>query len=526
MPESGGRPAPRHVGRITFPTDARPHHHRVASVLKGLVALVAAFALAFTGAAWGYVHATNNSLNIVDALDRNSTDIRDAQAQNGDETYLIVGIDSRIGENAEVGAGFSEGPNEGARSDTMMLVNIPANRERVVIVSFPRDLNISRPSCQKWGNYTSQYTDETVPAEDNVKLNSAYYEGGPKCLIKMIQRLSGMRINHFIGIDFVGFEAMVEQVGGVEVCATEPLIDDELGVILAEPGRQTINGQTALNYVRARKVGSEGTNDYGRIKRQQLFLSSLLRQVLSTKVLFDPSRLNGFINAFTEHTFVQNVDTASLLALSRSLQGIDAGHVTFVTIPTAGTNEYVNEIPRPEDMAAIFDAIIDDQPLPGEAPLPADGEGAASDETPADRGTTARAVSAGRVNVQVSNGSYTDGLASTTASALAQYGFQIYSVGDNPEVSEQTVVRYSGGSEDEAVTLASAIPNATLERVTGLGSIVELVLGADFEGSVRSPAQAGRDVTVGAAGSDETAAPAAELPEDLAVTNAADTSCA
>ena len=108
------------------------------------------------------------------------------------------------------------------------------------------------------------------------KLNSAYAFGGPKCLVKVIQKLSGLSVNRFMAVDFAGFAKMVDALGGVEVCSTTPLEDYELGTVLANAGRQTLDGHTALQYVRARQVTTETNGDYGRIKRQQLFLSSLL----------------------------------------------------------------------------------------------------------------------------------------------------------------------------------------------------------------------------------------------------------
>ena len=89
------------------------------------------------------------------------------------------------------------------------------------------------------------------------KLNSAFSFGGPKCLVKEIQKLSGLSINRFIAIDFVGFARMVEALGGVEVCSSTPLQDYELGTVLDHAGRQVIDGPTALNYVRARQVTTE-----------------------------------------------------------------------------------------------------------------------------------------------------------------------------------------------------------------------------------------------------------------------------
>ena len=148
---------------------------------RAAAALIAVCALALTGAAWQWQSAKNKLLNTIAALDPGSSDIRDPNAQTGDENFLIVGADSRIGANAEVGAGDTS-MVEGARADTIMLVNIPANRKRVVAVSFPRDLAITPMNCQAWdpetGKYGPDYDRDNRECSDNenpptTKLNSA-----------------------------------------------------------------------------------------------------------------------------------------------------------------------------------------------------------------------------------------------------------------------------------------------------------------------------------------------------------------
>ncbi len=454
-------------------------------------------------------------------LDTDSSDIVDPGGQTGDETYLIVGTDTRAGAAGQVGAGTVEDA-EGARSDTVMLVHVPADRSRVVAVSFPRDLDVERPVCEGWDNNTGTYTGEMYPAADGDKLNATYALGGPKCLVKVIQKLSGVKIRHFVGMDFAGFESMVDEVGGVQVCVPQPLIDGELGTVLPVAGNQTLDGRKALDYVRARHVDAEGNGDYGRIKRQQLFLSALLREAMSSKVLFDPGKLNGFINAFTRATFVENMDTKSLLTLGQSLRNVDAGAVTFITVPTAGTNDWGNEIPRLDDIKDIFQAIIDDEPLPGEK-RDAEKSDTDSAHTPAPA-PTQLAVAPNEVSLQVSNGSGVSGLAASTADRLAAYGFQIYSVGNYTDSSTQTLVRFSAGNEAEAATVASSIPGAVLEQASGLGAIVEVVLGTAFDRTLTAPAEAGESVSsppTRIAESEEV-----ELPADLAVTNATDNPCA
>ena len=213
--------------------------------------------------------------------------------------------------------------------------------------------------CEAWnpetGEYGPLYDDETEtygPDEvyTETKLNSAYSFGGPKCLVKVIQKLSGLSINRFMAVDFAGFSKMVDALGGVEVCSTTPLEDYELGTVLPNAGRQMIDGHTALNYVRARQVTTEINGDYGRIKRQQLFLSSLLRSLISKEVFFSLSKLNNVVNQFIDDSFVDNIDTKDLVELGQSLQNIAAGRITFLTVPTTGyMDEWGNEHLREED---------------------------------------------------------------------------------------------------------------------------------------------------------------------------------
>ena len=483
------------------------------------MAMCAIMALLATGVVWGYLRSTDNSFLQVAALDENSSDVIDPIGQTGDETYLIIGTDSRAGANSQIGAGTTDDA-AGARSDTIMLVNIPENRERVVAVSFPRDLDVTRPECQGWDNDTATYTSDWYPEAYGEKLNAVYALGGPKCLVKAIQKISGLRIGHFVGIDFSGFESMVNEIGGVEVCTTVPLNDAELGLIMPNTGRQTINGATALNYVRARNIETEGNGDYGRIKRQQLFLSSLLRSALSNKVLLDPTKLNGFVSAFTRDTFVEKVTTQDLIRLGRSLQNVEAGAVTFLTAPTSGTNEWGNEIPRSDDIRAIFQAIIDDDPLPGEE---RPGESSSS-TTAAPSAPELIAVSPDTVALQVSNATGQEGRAATAAEELGAYGFPIYSIGNYSGMSSSTVVRYPAGSEAEAATVASTIPGATMQETADLGGIIELVLGSEFDGKVQAPAEAGTGVAPPPPPPVQSSA-AVQLPPDLSITNAGDDTC-
>jgi LCP family protein required for cell wall assembly len=515
---------------------------------RSAAALFAVSALVLTGGAWQWQSTKNELLRNVAALDPNSRDIVDPNAQFGDENFLIVGVDSRTGANGEIGAGTTEDA-DGARSDTVMLVNVPADRKRVVVVSFPRDLAITPAYCQAWDpdsgrygpvvdKYTGQTSDDYRYTE--TKLNSAYAYGGPKCLVKVIQKMSGLSINRFMAVDFAGFSKMVDALGGVDVCSTTPLDDYELGTVLASAGHQTLDGHTALNYVRARQVTTEVNGDYGRIKRQQLFLSSLLRSIISKDTLFSLSKLNNVVNMFIDDTYVDNVRTKDLVDLGQSLQGVNAGRITFVTVPTTGiTDADGNEQPRTEDIRGLFDAIINDDPLPGEndtnattSPMTAAQKTLQAAkpnpaEPPAD-GTQTELVNAVTtdphdISVRVSNSTGQDGLGATAAAALREHGFRVLDPEDYAGGTvTTTTVMFSAGNEQAAATVAAAFPAAQMERVDGLKNTIQVVLGPDFS-SVGAPPPSGSTVSVHV--SHNSKSTPTELPEDLTVTNAADVTC-
>jgi LCP family protein required for cell wall assembly len=548
-----GRVPPSRVGSGRGARQAESHRGRRKTMVAGraAAAVIAVLALALTGGAWQWQSSKNSMLNKISALDQDSRDIVDPNAQFGDENFLIVGVDSRAGANLEMGAGTPEDAG-GARSDTVMLVNIPANRERVVAVSFPRDLAIEPMECEPWnpetGEYGPLYDEETQSfgpdeAYTETKLNSAYSVGGPKCLVKVVQKLSGLSVNRFMAVDFAGFSKMVDALGGVEVCSTTPIEDYELGTVLPNAGRQMIDGHTALQYVRARQVTTETNGDYGRIKRQQLFLSSLLRSLISKEVFFSLSKLNNVVNMFIDDSYVDNIKTKDLVQLGQSIQGVAAGRMTFVTVPTTGyMDDYGNEHLREEDTRALFDAIINDDPLPEEknadnTPVPGTPESTTS-PTPeshleTDTPDTSAAPGTGElvdavttnpqdITVQVSNSTGEDGLASTAASELQNHGFNVTTPDDYPGPLTSTTVFFSPGNEQAAATVASSFTNPTIERVTGMGDVVQVVLGSDFY-TVAPPSPSGSPVQVHVLHS--TSSTPTQLPEDLTVTNAADTTC-
>jgi LCP family protein required for cell wall assembly len=337
------------------------------SILAGRITAAVLAALIFLGigTAWGAKTWFNSKFTEIAALDENSADIQNAPGQNGDENFLIVGSDTRAGATADENVGSSD-DIEGARSDTVMLAHVPADRQRAVVISFPRDLEISRPSCNRFDVGKNDYTDEVVNAATKVKLNTAYAVGGPRCLTKWVQQLTGLKVNHFVGIDFGGFKDMVDAVQGVTVRVDAPIRDTVLGMVISQTGDVTISGDQALSFVRARHVVGDKTSDYGRIKRQQEFINSLMRKVMSRGVITDPTQLSNFVTAFARATFGDNIGVDQMLTLAQSMKGLDPSKVNFITVPTTGeSNSRGNEVLMDSQARAVFQALIDNTPLPG-----------------------------------------------------------------------------------------------------------------------------------------------------------------
>ncbi len=462
-----------------------------------LAVAMSAVVVLVSGLAWGATSWFQTAVRQIAALDPTSSSIIDPAAQAGDQNFLVVGSDTRVGAAPTEDVGdASDVP--GARSDTVMIVHVPADRAGMTVVSFPRDLEIDRPACERWDSVSGDYTPQTIDPAQHVKLNSAYQVGGPRCVTKVVQQLSGLAMNHFLAVDFSGFKDMVDAVAGVPICVDKPMRDSILGTVIPRGGTSVLSGDQALNFVRARHVVGDPTSDYGRIHRQQLFLSALLRQSLSAGTLLDLGKLQALVGAVGRSTYGENIEADQLLSLGQSLSGLDAHRVTFTTVPTTGVaNDRGNEVLRAADDRALFDAIIDDRPMPGQPgsappappapPVPADRVAlrlvdARSDAT-ADAGTGADTTASGfRRDRSTSTPS-----GSAVAGALRGYGFTV-SAGSGATGESRTVIRFTPDQAPAAATLQRAVPGAVLTPApTGTGGLV-LSLGDDFDGRVLDPA--------------------------------------
>ncbi|MEW2550009.1 LCP family protein [Streptomyces sp. NPDC047002] len=235
---------------------------------------------------------------------------------------LLIGSDSRSGKGN--GAyGHDEGGT--ARSDTTILLHLAADRQSATAVSIPRDLMVHIPSCGKPGGTTTR--------AQFAQFNWAFEFGGTACTTRTVEQLTGVRIDHEMVIDFSGFKDMVDAVGGVQVCLAEPVHDTDAHLDLPA-GRQTVKGEQALGFVRARHGIGDGS-DTQRIQRQQGFLGALFTKLQSDGVLLNPARLYPVLDAATKAITTDPglSSLRDLYNLAHSMRNVPTDKVQFLTVP-------------------------------------------------------------------------------------------------------------------------------------------------------------------------------------------------
>ncbi len=239
----------------------------------------------------------------------------------GAQNILLIGSDSRSGDgNAEYGRDSGT-----ERSDTTILLHLAADRRSATAVSLPRDLMVDVPGCLR--------PDETRTEPMFAMFNYAFQVGGSGCTIRTVEKLTNVRIDHHMVVDFHGFKDMVDAVDGVQVCLRSP-IRDKAARLKLPAGRVTLDGEQALGYVRARKSLGNGS-DTDRMDRQQGFLGALVNKVRSDDVLFNPAKLYPVLDAATSSltTDPELASLRGLYELVRGLRNIPTEHVQFLTVP-------------------------------------------------------------------------------------------------------------------------------------------------------------------------------------------------
>jgi LCP family protein required for cell wall assembly len=463
----GSRSARRAAERRRRNSQATLH-----GALIGVKVIAAALSLAVvlgSGWAWATYRTFNANIKRLQIHSNSSAAAKniDGSAQN----ILIVGNDDRdTASNAELGQLGTTRDGGSYNTDTMMLLHVPADGSKATVISFPRDSYVA------------------IPGHGMNKLNSAYPDGmndshGDKgkaasLLETTIENLTGLKIDHFVQVDLLGFYRISNAIGGVSVCLTqgarpakytgemgagidsgyEPngsFIKSYTGINLPA-GTSTVKGLQALAFVRQRHGLPQG--DLDRIKRQQYFLSAVFRKLTSGGTLLNPIKLQNLLKAVTSSlTMDQSLDP---LKLAQQMQNLSAGNVTFTTIPNLGDNPnspvgdvvVVNTAAMPDFINRLIGNPAGD---------------AYSKAKPADPSS---------VTVAVVNDTNSNGLEQTNAAALNKLGFQTTIPPATSDVVAKTVIQYPQGQEAAAKALAAAVPGAAVSQSSKVDTVT-LVLG-------------------------------------------------
>jgi len=361
---------------------------------------------------------------------------------DGAQNFLIVGTDS-----------FAEGREFDVRADTIMVLRLDPSSERAALLSLPRDLYLP------------------IAGQDgSARINSAI-QGGPGALIETIDDALGVPVNHYVEIDFAGFEDLVDAVGGVPVFFPEPVRDQRSFLSVPVAGCTILDPQQALAFVRSRAYEVErdggwqvdGSGDLGRISRQQDFIRRVLERAIQRGAR-KPAALRDLVEiGFDRLTVDDTLALGDVLALGRRFRSFEPGNLDLYSLPVYDEIIQGAQVLRLDRVAAqpTLDLFrIDD----GEA----------------------------TVVVQVLNGTGEPGVAESAAAALTDVGF-VVPAGTTADADRfdhaRTTVRFVEGAESEAVRVASHLgADPVFERALSIaGGRVEVIIGADHAGVVEEP---------------------------------------
>ena len=364
---------------------------------------------------------------------------------------LLIGSDQRDGANAKYGHAVGE------RSDTIILLHLSPGGGKAIGISFPRDSMVELPSCKSADG-------KTIPGGLNM-INASFNNGGAGCTMHTIETLTGIRVDHFVKVDFSGFKRVVDALGGVEICLPQR-VDDKDSKLHLSAGRHIVTGDTALAYVRNRHGLGDGS-DLDRIKRQQKFLGAVVKKATGNGTLTNPARLYGFLDAMTKSvTTDKDFTVDEMKKVAGSVQGMSAGKVQFITVPWGAYAPDPNRIAwRQPDANNLFKAIRSDNKIQAPASV------------------KKASVPPAQIKVRVLNGTGTPGLAQRVGDQLTARGYAVQGVGTATTRPDQTQLQYGAGADQQAAALAQIAPGGKpVPDQSVAAGVVDLILGADWEG--------------------------------------------
>ncbi|MGY1787672.1 LCP family protein [Geodermatophilus sp. SYSU D00698] len=453
-------------------------------LVRAAVALGVLFGLVVGYHAGLYAYV-DRSIARVAALAPEGPEVIAPQLQDGSTTYLVVGTDLP--------------GTDGPASVTTLLVHVAADEQRAVLVSVPPTAWVDTPACRTDDGAAREPVSEAFAA--------SLLAGGPSCMVRAVQQLSGLRVDHYLAVDLGRLPAMVDAVGGVSVCLPTAGPADAASAAPLPAGTSELTGAQVGRYLAPGDAGSDVTG-VAAAERTQLLLSATLRSAMTVGTLANTYDLTRFLTRSAGALTVDEQTTlGDLRTLASALGDLEGDAVQRASLPVA----QVGYVPAGSDQAyvlldgaatrSLFDDVIEDSTVPAElatpvaaaATAPADPAAAetpaadpatAPEQAPASPAAQPLTVAPAAVTVDVLNGTATSGLASTVGDLLRQQGFAVGQVGNERGTVNQTVVRHGPGVVEQARTVAAAVPGAVLQPSDAIGDTVQLVLGPGYTGVV------------------------------------------
>ena len=441
-------------------------------ITLGVVAVCLALILGGVGAAWAYMNNLDKSLNKdVDSDLLNSLSVTDSAS---DPFYmLLIGIDKseQREETNEYGGAY--------RTDSMILARIDPKDKEVTLISIPRDTQV------------------TLGTHGTQKINAAYAFGGPSGAIEAVSQLAGVPINHYAEIDFDGFKAVVDSLGGIDVNVPMEINDDMAGGHL-DAGEQTLNGEQALILCRSRhnydNVG-DGDGDSVRAANQRMVISTIMKQLMSS----DVATLTNTVSTLAQY-ITTDYSAAGILGLAQSMMGIDVdNNVYSAQVPTTSvyendiwfeklnTDEWNKMMSRvKKGLSPTEETVVDSATGAVMSSAGSGGSGSGDDGSSTSTSTSASSssTSLSGVKIAVKNGSGIQGCANEAASKLTPQG-AVCETGNADDYNYQkTIIVYEGNDSSQAQKIADLLGCGTVKKNDGTYSFngdYLVVIGQDWE---------------------------------------------
>jgi LCP family protein required for cell wall assembly len=453
---AGERP-PRSPGRRRL--------FRVGMALAALVGVVVLYHL-------GLYFYVDQKIDRVNALATNGPEVLAPQLQAGNETYLVVGR----------GVPGQTGPG----SVATLLASVSPDGSRAVLVSVPPTALVDTPACRTPDGSLREPTTEAFA--------DALLDGSPSCLVRTVQQLSGLRVDHYLGVDLTKLPGMVDSLGGVPFCVV-PSAAISAAAVPPQPGPSELSGRAAAQFLEPADAAADVTGAAVAERAQRLLISTM-RDATTMSTLADTPTLTRFLNrAAGALTVDEQTTLGDLRSLAGSLGDLTGDAVQRASLPITEAGY----VPAGSKQAyvlldggatrTLFDSVIRDTKLP--PGLPAEGDTAAGDgeapppaeEEPAPA-SDALSVPPTQITVDVLNATGTKGLAATAAAALQAEGFTVGDVGNDPAPVTSSIVRHGPDALAQARTVAAAVPGAVLQASGALAGKVQLVLGPGYSAVV------------------------------------------